>query len=331
MKISQIEQLMQFAISTKKAVVLSGPPGIGKTESIETWARINGRKCVTLPLSTVDSIDLRGVLVPGNDGTSAWLPPAGLKELSEKAGVLFLDELSQCNPAVLTAALRILAEREVGELKLHPDTVVVGGMNDIDEGGAFKLPSLITNRVAIFRCEADMDSWASYIQENDPGEGAAITISFLKRQVGAFSEAPKEEGVPFATPRAWHGVVRALNANVPLMEEGIMGLIGEGRASELMTFRKNLDLPELEKVLDGKWTPDPERLDVCFVVAQMLVGAALEKGSKKINKVWDALRKMADTPGILDIAIGAVSDIGHSKKKVDIPNDLFEKAAVMIY
>ena len=328
MKISDMNDVIQFSKNSGKAAVLVGPPGVGKTEGIKSAGEKMSLPVVIEALSTLDPIDLRGILVDRN-GEVDWVLPAKIKKnLIDRPGIFFLDELSQCSPAVLTVALQILAERRIGGVDLHQETIVLGAMNPVEEGGTFDLPSLIVNRVALFNVNPDLDAYLKYETSRGVGEKGAVVLGFLKRNPGLLYTPPKTEGRAFPTPRSWSGVIRALDNEAPLLEEGIIGMIGEGAASSFFTFRRNLDLPTLEDVLGGKWEPTSDRVDVAFVVASMLESEGKKKGGKNRPKVWEAVRRMANATGMADVAMTVTQSL--VRAGVDAPDDLYQKAAAMI-
>ena len=328
MKICEIDKAIVFSQKTLKPVVFSGPPGVGKTESLKEIGERLGLHVVVLALSTLDPLDLRGILIE-KGGKVDWVTPSEiLEKLVNNAGVLFLDEISQCPLSVLTIALQILAERRIGSVGLHPGTIVVGALNPTEEGGTFELPQLVVNRVALFNVNPDLDSYLKYETSKGIGEQGAVVLGFLKRNPGLLYVPPKTEGKPFPTPRSWSGVIRALDQDAPLLEEAIIGMVGEGAASSFFTFRRNLDLPTLEDVLGGKWEPTSDRVDVAFVVASMLESEGKKKGGKNRPKVWEAIRRMANATGMADIAMTVTQAL--VRAGVDAPDDLYQKAAAMI-
>src|SRR5580765_2267185 len=79
------------------ATFIHGPPGIGKSQSVNQVADKLGIGLIDIRLSLRDPVDLRGLpLVDAKSGTTRWLVPNELPQVKRdgKKGILFLDE---CN------------------------------------------------------------------------------------------------------------------------------------------------------------------------------------------------------------------------------------------
>jgi len=117
---SQIQQMAaSIAISAGLAVILWGPPGIGKSEWVYSLARkLNAVDRVVIG-STKEPADIAGILK--FDGTT--IPPSWARDLRDaqlrgKVTLLFLDEFSAATPLVHSAMLRVVREKVAGDLAL---------------------------------------------------------------------------------------------------------------------------------------------------------------------------------------------------------------------
>ena len=103
--------------SVRHAVMIWGPPGVGKSAVVARVAREQGLEFIDVRLSQLAPTDLRGLPVPKN-GTSRWFPPEFLPRGG--TGILFLDELNMAPPTMQGVAQQLILDRKVGSYEL-PD------------------------------------------------------------------------------------------------------------------------------------------------------------------------------------------------------------------
>jgi hypothetical protein len=80
-------------------------------------------------------------------------------------------------------------------------------------------------------------------------------------------------------------------------------------ASSFFTYRRNLDLPKPDAVLDGKvsWHPDPARVDRTRIVLNGVARAAIiRKKADEIRKAYGVFSRATATPDVLLQAYGAI-------------------------
>ena len=145
-----------LGLQSNKALLLEGPPGVGKTSLIQTLARLKNVPLYRINMSEqTDIIDLLGTDVPDADkiGAFKWSDGVLLRALKE-GGWVIIDELNLANQTVLEGLNSILDYR--GEVylpdlnlvvKKHPEFRFFGTQNPDDFGKGRKgLPLSFLNR-----------------------------------------------------------------------------------------------------------------------------------------------------------------------------------------
>ena len=156
-------------------VALVGPPGTGKTAAIHALAKEKGYRVVVLQLATFMPESMNGIPTVGEievwqDGKKVpqkvaedllpWWQAEALLEKNKKT-IIFLDELSNADPAVQATALTLIEDRRLPSNKiLPPETVIIAAMNsEEDSPNGTQIAPPMTNRFAWFAWKEDLRLW----------------------------------------------------------------------------------------------------------------------------------------------------------------------------
>src|SRR3979490_2181701 len=113
-KPSQLRAILAKTIPAKFPVLITGAPGIGKTECESlACAEANADNLVMHPV-VKDPTDFKGMPWV-TEGGAAFTPFAALQALinASKLTVCFLDDLGQATPAVQAAAMQLILGRHI--------------------------------------------------------------------------------------------------------------------------------------------------------------------------------------------------------------------------
>ena len=87
----------QYADATlrRRASMLWGPRGVGKSSVVRQVAAHFGVPLVDLRLTTIEPVDIRGAIYADDvQAKTVWFPPEFLPGPEQPQGILFLDELT---------------------------------------------------------------------------------------------------------------------------------------------------------------------------------------------------------------------------------------------
>lgn len=255
----EAETSIRRCFEKKRPVFLWGPPGIGKSELIQSITDEMKGHMIDLRLGQMDPTDIRGIPFYNKDnGTMDWAPPIDLptKEMAEKYPVivLFFDEMNSAAPSVQAAAYQLVLNRRIGKYEL-PDNVVIvaAGNREGDKGVTYRMPSPLSNRFVHIEMRVDFESWQKWAVTNNIHKDVVGYVSFAKQDLFDFD--PKSSSRAFATPRSWTFVSDLLGDELDTNTETdlVSGTVGDGTAVKFMAHRKIASqMPNPTDILNGK-------------------------------------------------------------------------------
>lgn len=319
---------LAIAVAADVPVLLWGPPGVGKSTTVEAAGVAAGRHVETVIASLHEPVDFLGLPVVQPDGSVRFAEPVWARRLADaRLGLLFLDEISLATPAVQSALLRLVLDRQVGDRALGDGVAVVAAANPADQAsGAFELSPPLANRFCHLDWELDVDtvvagfcgSWPTV----DPGvvpDGWTALVPAMKARIGAFIDrrrnlahcAPDldDEQRGWPSPRSWEQTAKVLaaceaaGAGAAVRRLLVAGLVGEGPAIELLTWLEQADLPDTADVLDDPTGVDlPARSDALWAVLASVTAVATDRPDRWGDAIAVCIRVAATNE---DLAVRA--------------------------
>jgi hypothetical protein len=257
---AQARKSILRAFTKQRPLFLWGPPGIGKSELIESITNELGGCMIDLRLGQMEPTDIRGIPFYNKDsGKMDWAPPVEMpdEELASQypVVVLFLDEMNSAPASVQSAAYQLILNRRIGKYYLPKNVVMVAaGNRESDKGVTFRMPTPLANRFVHQEMRVDFPSWQEWAVEKKINKDVVGYLSFAKQDLYDFDA--KSSSRAFATPRSWTFVSELLDDD-SLDEDTAMnliaGTIGEGLAVKFMAHRKIASkMPNPADILKGK-------------------------------------------------------------------------------
>jgi len=161
----RLERVLGLAYRARRAVLLEGPTGIGKSEIVQKVASSLGIGMVVLDLSLLEPPDLVGLPVV-KDGRTRYALPAVLP--NEGAGILLLEELNRAERYIQQPALQLLSARKLHEYELPPGWTCIATINPQSaEYQVTALDKALRARFLQVQVRADRASWLAWAQTAD--------------------------------------------------------------------------------------------------------------------------------------------------------------------
>lgn len=310
-------------VKTVPSVMLWGPPGVGKSQSVRQIAKeIESNTGKTVSVNDVrlllfNPIDLRGIPTSNADKTLAiWLKPQifQMDPSGEVVNILFLDEISAAPQSVQAAAYQITLDRTVGEHRLPDNCIVIAAGNRItDKSVAFKMPKALANRLMHIEVEESFHSWRQWAILSGVNEKVVGFLSFRQNYLMGFDSA--SDDLAFPTPRAWEMVSNLLNGiedDIDKMYPLIAGIVGTGVAVEFRTWSQVYrELPVMEDIFDGKMPSVPQNTDAMYALTASMTSYAREH-KDEMSRIANSIRYAEKFP--LDFGAVLMKDYMYLEK-----------------
>ena len=275
-----------------------GSVGVGKSETIyqfaESLAEEEGLSVswdnasptakqfglVDFRLSHFESVDFGGLpyIVDGVQKRAMLgnLPTKG-------KGLLFLDEFAQAGQDLQAIASQLIKERRLGEY-VFPEgwSIVLAGNRHSDRSSANKIVAHGMGRVGMIEFESNANDWLKWASENDVDERLIAFIQYQPQYLNNFDPKIVE---PSATPRTITNLSKVLaqNPDKDILQNLIYGFVGREFTAEFMAFITLMqDVPNLQKVLDGKKVDVPEGVGLQYATAVALTSTIKESKDSEL-------------------------------------------------
>lgn len=243
--LSDFVNRMRLGIRARVPMFVWGPPGVGKTFSIESLVREEGMRMYTLIGSTCDPTDINGMPVMIESGVRAdtgrprfELGFAGRTWIDDlnnapRGGLLFFDEYTNTPPDVRAALLRGLQSGIFGDSRLNLDRVgIIAAGNPPDQAAnGQELDPPTANRFTHLRYPVGPEAarewseqfthyWGSppvvrfmdkAVSQESMLRARSAVAGFVRRKPEYWHQMPTESGKrseAWASPRSWEAVSR---------------------------------------------------------------------------------------------------------------------------
>lgn len=280
MKPRQLIKLLERCIEEKRPVLITGAPGVGKSDIVEQASLKASAKLIIEHPVVSDPTDYKGLPFSDN-GKADFLPFGNLLQLinATELTVCFLDDLGQATPAVQAACMQLLLARRINGHKVSDNVTFIAATNRrADRAGVQGILEPVKSRfTTIINLEPDLEDWVKWaLQNNMPTE----LIGFIRYRPNLLHDfKPTNDMVNSSCPRtvANTGYLMNMHLEKELEFEAYSGAAGESFSSELIgfldIFRK---LPNPDMVL---LNPDTAEVPTDPAVLYALSGALARKAS----------------------------------------------------
>ena len=264
-----------LSIGSKRTVLLQGDMGNGKSSVLHMLAKDlpNHIPCYV----DCTTKDLGDIMMPkfkanGEQDYVSFVPNEefGL-HIKDKPVIIDLDEYGKANKSVKMALTRLTLERQLGNNKLHPDSIVFATTNKGTEGVGDMLEAHQRNRMIVVNVRKTSNTeWLAWGLNNGMHPSILGWAKDTPQLFHAFEDVknpddnpyifhPNQQRTSFVTPRSLHMASdlvhqrEALGDNV--LTSALIGTIGSRGALDLMAYVKLADkMPSRDDIKNSPQT-----------------------------------------------------------------------------
>lgn len=317
MRANHLEKVLTAAMTTNQSrmnVLVTGAPGIGKTDLIQSVRRELGMELVMLHPAISDPTDFKGMPFVGKIGkteVSDFIPMGSLRDLVEavRPTMCFIDDIGQAAPSVQAALMQLIQERRIGDHRVSQHVRFVGATNrHKDRAGVAGLLEPVKSRFStIVELTVDWRDWIEWAH----GEGLPMeVIQFVRIAPQKLHDfTPTVELTNSPCPRTIHNAAKWIMAGLPdeLLPEVIEGACGADWAHEFLTFRKIFrDMVDPDDVIKNPLGATiPDNLSAMYALNGALV---LKTTAATITPIMQYINRLTES-GKSEFAAAYVIDL----------------------
>lgn len=285
---SQLTELLSLFVPRGLPVLITGRPGIGKSDIVEKVAQLTNHELLISHPVVEDPTESKGLPFPSPDGRTAKFLPFGHLEHALNARrplIWFLDDLGQASQAVQAAKMQLLLARRVGEHALPLNVTFLAATNRrTDNAGVSGILDPVISRFAtVVELAPSIDDWAAWAAEASFPPELVAFLRFRPDLLSMQKTSRDIENTP--SPRSWGFVAKTMPfLPEPLKHISFAGSVGEGAATEFISFLQIFrELPSPAAVLLAPDTARiPESLAALYAISAALAAHATEANFDRV-------------------------------------------------
>jgi hypothetical protein len=309
----------QFSDATlrRRASMLWGTRGVGKSSIVHQVAAQSGVPLVDLRLTTIEPVDIRGAIYADDDqAKTVWFPPEFLPNQDEPEGILFLDELTAADQRLQISAYSLILDRRVGHYRLPDGWMVVAAGNAAYHGAvSHDMGTALADRMFHFNVQTVIGAFLDYAVAND---FAPEVMAYLKVRPDKLDDTQSQlanDHLIGASPRGWEDVSNVVRSDLPdaAKQVFVQGRLGAANAAEFFGVLRELqagaDVMRLLEAKRGKETAAllPRTLDALYGMTYALLGAATE--APTLARALEIVEQLPDTEATTPLPIREVQTL----------------------
>ena len=298
-------------LKVNKVPILTGSPGIGKSDIVRQIAKNWNLELIDVRMSTFDPVDLNGFPSIG-DRRAKYIPfdtfplEGDLLPKGKDGWLIFLDELSSAPLSVQAAAYKLILDGEVGNYPLHENVAIVAAGNSMaDKAIANRMGTAMQSRLIHIDLYVDIKDWLIWASQNNIDHRIMGYLNHVPTNLHKFD--PSHDDKTFACPRTWEFLSDLIDGvDTPDLRELlplIAGTVSEAVAHEFVTYCTVYSaIPTYREIvgapLSAKVGVEPA---MQFAVAYMISAHLQKKDLKAVMEYLDRIPPEFQTICLQDV------------------------------
>jgi len=215
-------------------IFIFGPPGIGKSQIVESLGEKYNVQVETYIASTMDPTQVQGLPYPvRSEQATTWFPDIRFKDTQKKTRIYFFDELNMAPPATQAAFYRLILEGRLGSIDISHALRIGAGNRVSDYYNVQQMGLPLATRFEVYLLKPNVSDWIEWAEQNKLNR---YVIEYAREAMYGdnlntgeppawFCINPKEPSLARATPRSWERVSKLITIGLDTQED-IIGALG---------------------------------------------------------------------------------------------------------
>ncbi len=295
----------------RRASMLWGTRGVGKSSIVRQVADHYGVPLVDLRLTTIEPVDIRGAIYADDAlGKTVWFPPEFLPSPDAPAGILFLDELTAADQRLQISAYSLILDRRVGNYRL-PDgwQVIAAGNASFHDAVSHDMGTALADRMFHFNVQTVIEAFLAHAVAMD---FAPEVMAYLKVRPDRLDDTQTQlanDHLIGASPRGWEDISNVLRSGLSDAAKRVFvqGRIGAANAAEffgvLREIQAAVDVVRLLASKPGDETAAllPRTLDGLYGMIYGLLAASRE--STALGRALEIVEQLPEARGTTSLPV----------------------------
>jgi hypothetical protein len=303
----------QYADATlrRRASMLWGTRGVGKSSIVRQVAAHFGIPLVDLRLTTIEPVDIRGAIYADERlERTVWFPPEFLPGADQPEGILFLDELTAADQRLQISAYSLILDRRVGNYHLPDGWQVIAAGNASFHGAvSHDMGTALADRMFHFNVQTAIDAFLDHAIANG---FAPEVMAYLRVRPDRLDDTPSQlagDHLIGASPRGWEDISNVLRSALSPAAQRlfVQGRIGAANAAEffgvLRELRSGADVVRLLAARPGEATAAllPKTLDGLYGLVYGLLAASVDAST--LGRALEIVEQLPDMRGDVPLPV----------------------------
>lgn len=240
-KPSQLSLFLSKTIPARLPVMVTGKPGIGKTDIVKQAATAAGARCIVKHPVISDPTDFKGMPWV-SEGRAQFLPFTDLAELMTASSptVCFFDDIGQAPASVQAALMQLFLAREInGQAVSEHVTFVAATNRRADRAGVSGILEPVKSRfVSIVELDVESSEWCKWAVTAGI---APQVIAYIRMRPGFLCDfKPTSDLKNSPSPRTWSHLAKLVALDLPntMRLTAYAGAVGQDCAAEFTSFER---------------------------------------------------------------------------------------------
>jgi hypothetical protein len=250
--LAEVENLIATT-GNRVTVHMKGNPGIGKSSVLKSLAkRFPDHEAVYIDCADIDLGDIAMPVINHEQKSTAFYPNERFKLHLGKPVIVMLDELTKASEPVKNMLLPIMQERRLGNVELHPDSIVFSTGNLTTDVVGDHMKAHVKNRITqVTVSPPTAEEWTPWAIDDGVAPEIIAWATQFPHCMASYTDKSQEENMYIYHPNKQQEAftsARSLAQSSPIVENreklgmnatmtALAGTIGESAARYVCVFQ----------------------------------------------------------------------------------------------